>query len=59
LNREYLYLGVFSLVFAVIIGCTVDLQAMSLKDDDAWKATSFPFTATSFLIGALTSILAG
>ena len=55
MQEEYLYLGVFSAVFAVILGVTVDLTEMS----DAEHPTSFPFTATSYLIGSGTSILAG
>uniref|UniRef100_A0A7S3IHU0 H(+)-exporting diphosphatase n=1 Tax=Strombidium inclinatum TaxID=197538 RepID=A0A7S3IHU0_9SPIT len=55
LQEEYLYLGIFSAVFAVILGLTVDLTEMS----DATHPTSFPFTATAFLIGSGTSILAG
>lgn len=59
LAKEYLYLGIFSLVFAIIIGFTVDRQGMTYSGDDAWKQSHFPFTATSFLIGAGTSILSG
>ena len=55
MKREYLYLGVFSAAFAVLIGATVDAQAMGVKD----VATNFPYTAASYLIGSATSILAG
>jgi inorganic pyrophosphatase len=55
LAREYLYLGVFSGLFAVVLGLTVDWQEMS-RDT---AATNFPFTAVAFLIGSGTSILAG
>jgi inorganic pyrophosphatase len=50
-----LYLGVFSGIFAVIIGATVDLTEMTSSE----YPTNFPYTALSFLIGCGTSILAG
>ena len=55
LKQEYLYLVIFSIAFAVVLTVTVDLQEMT-KDT---QATHFPFTALSFLIGSLTSIIAG
>jgi H(+)-translocating pyrophosphatase len=55
LQQEYLYLGIFSAVFAVIIGFTVDYQEMTAEV----HPTNFPYTAVSFLIGCATSILAG
>ena len=55
MSQEYLYLGIFSVAFAVIIGLTVDLNEMK----QAERPTSFPFTALAFLIGSGTSILAG
>lgn len=55
LSKEYFYLGIFSAVFAFIIGLTVDNQEMSNSD----SPTNFPYTATSFLVGSGTSILAG
>ena len=55
LQQEYLYLGIFSAVFAVIIGFTVDYQEMTAEV----HPTNFPYTALSFLIGCATSILAG
>jgi inorganic pyrophosphatase len=55
LVQEYTYLAVFSAVFTVILGVTVDLQEMSVKD----SPTNAPYTAIAFLIGSLTSILAG
>jgi Na+/H+-translocating membrane pyrophosphatase len=54
LRQEYTYLGVFSVAFAIILTFTVDLQEMN-RD----PATGFPYTALSFLIGSLTSILSG
>lgn len=56
LNQEYLYLGIFAAVFAIILGVTVDAYEMSR--DDAPK-TNFPYTAVAFLVGSGTSILAG
>jgi inorganic pyrophosphatase len=55
LTREYIYLAIFSGLFAFIIGATVDAQEMG-RDK---HSTNFPYTATSFLIGSGTSILAG
>ena len=55
LNQEYLYLGVFSAVFAIVLGLTVDFQEMKRTD----YPTNFPYTAIAFLVGAATSILAG
>jgi Na+/H+-translocating membrane pyrophosphatase len=55
LAREYLYLGVFSGVFAVVLGLTVDWQEMSLDE----QPTNFPYTAAAYLIGSGTSIIAG
>jgi len=60
LSKEYLYLGIFSAAFAVVLGLTVDWQVMSLEGtDEAYKATNFPYTATAYLVGSGTSILAG
>jgi len=59
LRREYLYLGIFSGVFAIVLGATVDYQAINYDGADAWKATDFPFTAIAFLVGSFTSIAAG
>lgn len=50
-----MYLGAFSAAFAVLIGATVDAQAMGAAE----VATNFPYTAASYLIGSGTSILAG
>jgi inorganic pyrophosphatase len=55
LAQEYLYLGIFSGLFAVILGLTVDWQEMSRAE----APTNFPFTAVAFLVGSGTSILAG
>jgi len=56
LSQEYLYLGIFSAVFAFLIGATVDAQEM---DNAGGRSTNFPYTATAYLIGSGTSILAG
>ena len=50
-----MYLAIFSAIFAFIIGATVDAQEMG-RDK---FATNFPYTATAYLIGSGTSILAG
>lgn len=55
MTQEYIYLGFFSAIFAIVIGATVDVQEMSR----AQFSTNFPYTATAFLIGSGTSILAG
>lgn len=55
LAQEYLYLGIFSGLFAVVLGLTVDWQEMSRNE----AATNFPYTAIAFLVGSGTSILAG
>ena len=56
LNQEYLYLGIFAAVFAIILGVTVDAWEMSRTNV---PTTNFPYTAVAFLVGASTSILAG
>lgn len=58
LKAEYTYLLLFCAVFAILIGFTVDYHEMSSTDKKK-PASDFPYTAVSFLIGALTSILAG
>jgi hypothetical protein len=58
LIAEYTYLGLFCLVFAVIIGFTVDLHEMK-SDSPVKPGSNFPYTATAFLIGAGTSIVSG
>lgn len=55
LYKEYLYLAIWSALFALVLGFTVD----SLEMNDATAATNFPYTATSYLLGSLTSIVAG
>ena len=47
----------FCCVFALIIGFTVDLTEINRKKDD--HPSNFPYTAISFLVGAITSIAAG
>ena len=55
MKAEYLYLTLFCLLFAVVIGFTVDWTEMS----NTKSPSNFPYTATAFLIGAATSILSG
>jgi len=55
LIQEYLYLGIFSAAFAILLGCTVDLEEMN-RDV---AATNAPYTAIAFIAGCVTSILAG
>jgi inorganic pyrophosphatase len=57
LFAEYIYLTLFCCVFALIIGFTVDLTEINRKKDD--HPSNFPYTAISFLVGAITSIAAG
>jgi len=59
LSKEYLYLGIYSAVVATILGCTVDALEMGRTGEEEWRATSFPYTATAYLVGSVTSILAG
>jgi H+-translocating diphosphatase len=54
LSQEYLYLGIFTAVFAVVLGVTVDWQEMTSP-----VPTNFPYTATAYIIGSATSIAAG
>jgi Na+/H+-translocating membrane pyrophosphatase len=54
LAQEYLYLGIFSAVFAIVLGLTVDMQEMTSD-----PPTNFPYTATAYIIGSVTSIAAG
>ena len=53
--QEYFYLGIFSACFAFLIGGTVDAQEMNRTE----HKTNFPYTATAYLIGSATSIVAG
>lgn len=55
LHKEYIYLTIWSCLFAIVLGSTVDLLEMSMP----LAPTNFPYTAFSFLTGSLTSILAG
>ena len=55
MGQEYLYLTIFSTLFAVLLGATVDLQEIRRED----YGTNFPYTATAYLVGSGTSILAG
>jgi Na+/H+-translocating membrane pyrophosphatase len=55
LKQEYLYLGLFSACFAILLGVTVDAQEMS-RDE---RPSNAPYTSIAFLIGCATSILAG
>ena len=55
LVQEYTYLAVFSAVFTVVLALTVDLQEMSMEE----YPTNAPYTAIAFLIGSITSIIAG
>lgn len=62
LLSEYTYLVLFCAVFAILIGFTVDRNEMTIENKDGKEyrpPSDFPYTAISFLIGALTSILAG
>lgn len=61
-----MYLGIFSIVFAIILGVTVDAVEMNPHLDFKYDAEGYlpapanlPFTAVAFLVGASTSILAG
>ena len=53
--QEYTYLAIFSAVFTIILGLTVDLQEMNVAENP----TNAPYTAIAFLTGSLTSIVAG
>lgn len=55
LKAEYIYLSLFCCVFALVIGFTVDATEINKKVNPS----NFPYTAISFLIGALTSIASG
>jgi Na+/H+-translocating membrane pyrophosphatase len=64
LKAEYIYLSLFCCVFALIIGFTVDATEINKPDKgdkmDVYDLPSnFPYTAISFLVGALTSIASG
>lgn len=55
LYKEYIYLTIWSALFAIVLGSTVDYLEMQ----NTQAPIHFPFTACSFLIGSITSILAG
>jgi hypothetical protein len=55
LAQEYLYLAIFSAIFAIVLGATVDFLEITRVD----APTDFPYCAIAFLVGAATSILAG
>jgi H(+)-translocating pyrophosphatase len=55
LFKEYIYLFIWSLAFSVVLAVTVD----SLEMADEQSPTDFPYTATSYLVGSITSIIAG
>jgi len=55
LYKEYIWLTIWSSSFAIVLGSTVDLLEMNMPR----APTNFPFTATSYLTGSITSILAG
>jgi len=55
LYKEYIWLTIWSCSFAIVLGSTVDLLEMGMER----APTNFPYTATSYLTGSMTSILAG
>jgi hypothetical protein len=55
LYKEYIWLTIWSCSFGIVLGSTVDLLEMNMTR----APTNFPYTATSYLTGSMTSILAG
>jgi hypothetical protein len=55
LYKEYIWLTIWSCSFAIVLGSTVDLLEMNMHR----APTNFPYTATSYLTGSMTSIIAG
>jgi Na+/H+-translocating membrane pyrophosphatase len=55
LIQEYKYLGVFVLIFALIIFFAVDLKSNSNSGYSEWCA----YTTVAFLLGAVTSVVSG
>lgn len=55
LYKEYIWLAIWSCSFAIVLGSTVDLLEMNMTR----APTNFPYTATSYLTGSMTSIIAG
>jgi len=58
LKIEYSYITVWCLLFGILLAFTVD-QIKEKTDSSLDYATSFPYTAVSFLTGAATSLMAG
>lgn len=46
---------IWSFLFAIVLGCTVD----HLEMQNEYAPTDFPYTAVSYLVGSITSIIAG
>lgn len=57
LKQEYTYLSLYCILFSVVLALTVD--QIGEKVDDPHYGTTFPYTASAFLVGAFTSIVAG
>ena len=55
LYKEYIWLTIWSCSFAIVLGSTVDLLEMNVKR----APINWPYTATAYLTGSMTSILAG
>jgi len=49
LKKEYTYLSIFAILFAILIFFAVDKP----------EGATFPFTTVAFLVGATTSMIAG
>merc|ERR1712160_2784 len=54
LAKEYTYLAIFCVVFAIVLTTTVD-QPWAEGSKSGW----FPFTTFAFLVGAVTSMVSG
>jgi Na+/H+-translocating membrane pyrophosphatase len=54
LRKEYTYLVIFVILFAVVLLCAVD---QPWREDNTFGP--FPYTTFAFLIGAFTSMIAG
>jgi len=54
--KEYSYLSIFIVVFAIILVCAVDMPWME-KEDGA--SNWFPYTTFAFLVGSATSMASG
>jgi len=68
LQQEYLYLGIFAALFAIVLGVTVDYNEINGRgtqlESEGYQqyfnpGTNFAYTAVAFLAGCFTSILAG